>query len=125
MPGIFPGSLQEINNADRLGVTGGNAVKGKPTDLVIVEKVLGTGPLVEKTSVAYFFYVIMKMDGTGVGRNDEGGDPVCSTLTWTCGSLTPTQAMINMNDTKDTMPGKFALPGHRSLSDLVQPLIWD
>ena len=81
MTGIWPDNPREINNGDRLGTAGRNTAGEKPADLAIQDKVHGTGPPVEKTSIAHFFYIVLKMDGRIIDRNDKGGVPVCLTPT--------------------------------------------
>ena len=74
MPGTWPDSQQEI---DRLGTAGGDFPGRKPVDLVIEDKVSGTGLPVEKASIARFLYMVVKMDGTIIDDNGRGGVPVC------------------------------------------------
>ena len=68
---------QENDGEDQFGAAEGDASDKELKDLVVVDKVPGTGSLVMKKSVAHFYYLILNTDGAVVSRNDQGTSPVC------------------------------------------------
>lgn len=59
----------------------------KHAEITVVDKVIGTGPPVEKTLIVRFLFWVVKTDETIVESNDKRG-PVC---------FTPTKALQEIN----------------------------
>jgi hypothetical protein len=70
-PAMLPNSPQENKCGDQPEVQGGRVTKPVLKGLIIEDKVVGSGPQIEKTSVAIFQYIILKEDKTVLDRNDQ------------------------------------------------------
>lgn len=96
VPGMRQDGQQEINNGNRSETaTSKGPEEEKPADLIIVDKIIGEGPPVEKTSIVHFLYMILKTDGTEVGGSGGKGVPVCSA---------PTKALQKFNTHSGNAP---------------------
>jgi hypothetical protein len=75
-PTMLPNNPQENKYGDQPEVQGGRVTEPVLKGLIIEDKVIGSGPPIEKTSVASFYYIILKEDKTVLDRNDQGISPV-------------------------------------------------
>lgn len=73
---------QDNDRRDLPDTLGESILEAAPEGLVTDDPVIGNGPPVEKTTIASYYYIIMKLDNTCILRNDQGSSPpVCSTPT--------------------------------------------